>query len=88
MQIRMAHIREQGQDLAIFDAKPTSDSDSSRARLLSQLTSAAEAAGLNVDKAALVFTRNGRLAYFGPPDLVDFLKRRRLPSWNRTLTIS
>jgi hypothetical protein len=83
----MAHLRVQGIDFAVFDADAQSDSDSSRASVLSGLTMAARQKGLKVDKSALAFSRAGRIQFYGASDLVDYLAARGVPSWTHTITI-
>ncbi len=87
MTIRMAHLREQGIDFAVFEADAPSHTDADRKRALAQLMAAAREQGLNVEKAALAFTEYGSTTYFGTPDLVRFLSTNWIPSWTHQLSI-
>lgn len=87
MKIRMAHLRDQGIDFAVFAADAPSRLDSDRDRLLADLTRRAKAAGLQIDKSALTFTQHGRTRYFGTPDLVRYLAGRGVGRWTHTLDI-
>lgn len=90
MQINLAHILERATDgtpinVAIFDARSNSGSQTDNSRLLAQLTMKARGAGLKVDQAALAFAESGRIKFFGTPTLVDHLARSGLPSWTHTI---
>lgn len=87
LKLNFAHVQIQGVSVAIFDAKTTTNSDSARAQLLADLTQRARASGLRVDKSALAYGQNGRLMFYGTPDLVKYLKNRGLPSWTHTLSV-
>jgi hypothetical protein len=87
MQIRVAHLRAQGIDFAVFDADARSRLDSDRAELLLQLTAAARANGLNVDKSALAFRQGSQTRFYGTPDLVRFLANSGIPRWTHTITV-
>lgn len=73
MKIKLAHLREQGINFAVFFADAPSRTSHDRQVLLGQLTAKAQAAGLRVDKSALVITNAGRTGFYGTPDLVKFL---------------
>ena len=75
MRVNMAHLREQGIDFTVFEAKARSDLDRDRNELLDQLVQASRSQGLKVDKAALAYRHGGRMVFFGTPDLVKFLGR-------------
>lgn len=85
--IRMAHLRTQGINFAVFDADARTRNDRDRSELLAELASEARRSGLRVDKAALAFSEGGRLTYYGTPDLVRFLSRRGISRWTHTLTL-
>jgi len=87
MQIRVAHLRTQGIDFAVFDADATSHLDSDRARLLMELTDAARANGLKVDKSALAFRQGSRIRFYGTADLVRFLASNGISRWTHTITV-
>lgn len=73
MEIKLAHIREQGIDFIVFDADASARTREARAELLADLVDRARADGLHVDKAALAYRHGGRIEFFGTPDLVQFL---------------
>ncbi|MBD2246544.1 hypothetical protein [Nostoc sp. FACHB-888] len=87
MQVELAHLRTQGIDFAVFNANTRTDSDTARANLLRDLTVAARAAGLKIDKSALAFVRAGKTQFYGTPDLVNYLANQGLPSWTHTITV-
>lgn len=92
MKINVAHLREKSTsggwiDFAVFDAKSTAGTNHGNAQLLEQLTGAARSSGLKVDKAALAFTRNGRIEFYGTKDLVDYLARQGVPRWTHTIDV-
>jgi hypothetical protein len=87
MTINLAHVQIQGVNVAIFAASPQSDSNSARAEVLASLTSKARAAGLKVEKSALVFSRSGQTQIWGTPDLVNYLSNQGIPSWNHSITV-
>ena len=87
MQIRVAHLRTQGIDFAVFDADATSRLDSDRAELLVRLTAEARANGLKVDKSALAFRQGSQNRFYGTPDLVRFLANNGVPRWTHTITV-
>lgn len=81
--IRMAHVRIQGVDCAIFEANSKDNSDAGRDEVLAELTLAARAEGLRVDKAALAFGRR----FYGTADLVRYLAGGGAYHWTHTLTV-
>ena len=85
MQIKMAHLRDQGISFAVFAADATSHTDRERSEVLIDLTMRARAAGLRVDKAALAYEQNGRTMFYGVPDLVRYLQVAGVPRWTHTL---
>lgn len=87
MTIKMAHLRTQGIDFAVFDADSTCRSNAGRGRVLGNLTAQARLSGLNVDKAALAFRECGRLTFFGSPDLVRYLSGGWTPRWTHTINV-
>ena len=87
MKIRVAHLRHQGIDFAVFGADARSSTRSAREALLGELVVAARAHGLKVDKAALAYRTGGRTEFFGTPDLVRFLSGTGVPRWTHTLTV-
>ncbi len=86
MSIRVAHLRIQGIDVAIFAARPNVDTPSECAAALQQLTMRARAAGLKVDKAALAYSYGSGVRYYGTPDLVRYLQNNGVDHWTHTLT--
>lgn len=87
MTIRFAHVRIQGIDAAIFEARPLVDTDAGCEEALGQLTARARAGGLNIDKSALAYSRGRGVRCYGTPDLVRFLENNGLPRrWTHTLT--
>lgn len=76
MKIRLAHLRDQGIDFAVFEADAPSRRDEDRGELLSELVIRARANGLKVDKAALTFTEARRTKFYGSADLVKYLVSR------------
>lgn len=87
MKVNIAHINIQDQDCLICDANAKDYTDSTRDTLLAQLTAAAHAQNLRVDKSALAFNEYGRLKFYGSADLVAFLANNGLPRWTHTLII-
>lgn len=87
MTIKLAHLRTQGIDFAVFDADSNCRSQSGRARILGGLTAQARLSGLRVDKSALAFSEHGRLTFFGSPDLVRYLSGGWLPQWTHTINV-
>ena len=88
MRVEMGHYREQGIDIAVFNADAPSRTRSARGQLLASLTLAARRAGLRVSKAALAFREGGRTKFYGAPDLVRFLSRLgRVPPWTHELDV-
>ena len=87
MNIKMAHIREQGISFAVFAADATTRTNSGRSQLLASLVREAEGSGLKVDKAALCYQRGRNLEFYGTPDLVRFLSNRGRPRWTHELDI-
>jgi len=73
MKIKMAHLREQGIDFAVFGADARNRTNSGRDALLADLTAQARLSGLKVDKAALQYGHGSRLQFYGSSDLVRFL---------------
>jgi hypothetical protein len=88
MTVRMAHLRDQGINFAVFAVDAMTHDRGDRQTLLDQLTGTARHNGLRVDKAALAFEEGGRVTFFGPPDLVRYLvSRRGVPRWTHTLDV-
>ncbi|MCX4239492.1 hypothetical protein [Paraliomyxa miuraensis] len=85
--IRMAHLRTQRINFAVFAADAPSRRDVDRGELLHDLTVQARREGLRVDKSALVFSEGGRRNYYGTPDLVRYLSRHGISHWTHTLTV-
>lgn len=91
MNINFAHLRERATnggwiDFAVFGAHASSNSESENSRVLAQLTTKARMAGHKVDQAALAFNENGRLKFFGTPELVKHLSKSGLPRWTHTMS--
>jgi hypothetical protein len=87
VKINFAHVRIQGQSVAIFDADARTHTKSARTKLLTNLVSRVRLAGLRVDKAALAFIEAGDLTFFGSPDLVRYLVKNGLPEWTHTIDV-
>lgn len=87
MTVRMAHLRDQGINFAVFAVDAATHVNGDRQTLLNQLVLSARGNGLRVDKAALAFEEGGRLTFFGTPDLVRYLVSRGVPRWTHTLDI-
>lgn len=87
MSIRVAHLRIQGIDVAIFDAKPRIDTPGECAEALAELTMRARAAGLKVDKSALAYSYGRGIRFYGTPDLVQYLQNNGVDHWTHTLSI-
>ena len=92
MQINLAHLRERSTtgtpiDFAVFDARSNSGTQSDNSRLLDQLTTKARGAGLKVDQAALAYSENGRIRFFGSKHLVENLSRSGVPGWTHTINV-
>jgi hypothetical protein len=90
MRINFAHIRERSTsgghiDFAVFDARSNSGSDADNAQVLAGLTAKARLAGYKIDQAAIAFSQNGQLRFYGTKNLVEYLSRRGLPRWTHTL---
>lgn len=87
MRVRLAHLRDQGIDFAVFDADATSKSQTARRQLLARLWHIAECQGLKVDKAALCYSIGRRIEFFGTPDLVRYLQRGGVPTWTHWIDL-
>ena len=85
MSIRMAHLRTQGIDFAVFAADAPSRTPAARQHLLDELVYRARAQGLNIDKAALCYSRGGGTEFFGSADLVRYLARAGIPRWTHVV---
>lgn len=87
MKIDLAHIRERSTtggwiDFIVFGAKSTTNNND---QLLAQLTSKARINGLKVDQSALAYEKNGRIEFYGTPNLVNYLSKMGLPQWTHTI---
>lgn len=85
MRINFAHLRDQGIDFAVFDADAISRSNVDRNRLLADLTARARRTGLSIQKSALAFAANGRIQFYGTPDLVRYLASGWIPQWTHSI---
>ena len=90
MRINFAHIRARAAnggfiDFAVFEANASSGMDSDRADVLHNLTMKARFQGLKVDQSALAYSENGRIRFYGSPNLVDHLSRSGLPRWTHSM---
>lgn len=85
--IKMAHLRTQGINFAVFAADAPSHSNRARDQLLGQLAVEARQSGLRVDKAALAYSQGGRTSFYGTPDLVRYLSTHGVSQWTHTLTV-
>ncbi len=89
MKIRLAHLKEHSTsggwiNFAVFDAQSSSGANSA---LLTQLTVKARASGLKVDQSALAFNHNGRIKYYGSPNLVTYLAKSGISQWTHNIDI-
>lgn len=92
MEIKFAHLRERstsGGDInfAVFDARATSNTDSARSQVLSDLTRRARASGLKVDQSALAYSESGTTKLYGDKNLVQYLSRTWMPTWTHQLNV-
>jgi hypothetical protein len=87
MRVSLAHLRIQSVDVAVFDARPTVDSNQARTRLLADLTARARTSGLKIDKSALAFWSAGRVMFYGTPDLVQYLQASGVPGWTHWIDV-
>ena len=87
MRIRLAHLRDQGINFAVFAADAKTPSNSERNALLERLTHEARLQGLKIDKSALAFDSCGRTQFFGTPDLVKYLARFGIRGWTHTIEV-
>jgi len=85
MRIRIAHLRTQGIDFAVFAADATAHTDGAQANLLADLTRRARAAGLRIEKSALAYMEGGRPTYYGTSDLVRYLANNGVSHWTHEL---
>jgi hypothetical protein len=88
--INFAHLRERATNggwinFAVFEADATNRTNSGRNAVLNRLTLKARASGLRVDQSALAFEENGRIKYFGDPNLVQYLARNFRPYWTHSI---
>lgn len=74
-------------DFIVFEADVRSGMDGDRAELLLDLTNRARSEGLNVVKSALAFRENGRIMFYGTPDLVEYLSNNGVPRWTHYLNV-
>lgn len=92
MKVGLAYIRGRSTtrgfiDFAVFDTDADSKIDSDRSALLVDLTDRARAAGLSIEKSALAYRENGRLTFYGTPDLVEYLSHKGVPQWTHYLSV-
>lgn len=88
MKISLAHLHHLGIDFAVFDADAQAHTSSARAAVLAKLTTTARQSGLKIDKSALAYAENGRLSFYGTPDLVNFLASSGgVPAWTHTINV-
>lgn len=92
MTINFAHLRDRSTtggyiNFAVFEADANSRTNQGRALLLQQLTSAARQQNLRIDKAALAFSENGRVKFYGSSDLVNYLANIGIPRWTHQLDV-
>lgn len=86
MSFYIAHVNIQGRSCLICDADATSRLNTDRDRLLARLVAQARASGLRVDLAALAFSQNGRITFYGERSLTQFLSDNGLPRWTHKLS--
>ena len=82
--IDFSHLKElstNGQyvSFAIFQAKPTQNSERAREELLAQLILDARGLGLRVESAAIVYDENGQIKTWGHEFALDYLSKRGIP---------
>ncbi|MBS1807765.1 MAG: hypothetical protein JST84_06200 [Acidobacteria bacterium] len=92
MKIGIAYLRGRSEtggfiDFAVFNADARSGGAGDRADVLQDLTERARAAGLTIQKSALAFNENGRITFYGTPDLVEYLSNNGVPAWTHYLTL-
>jgi hypothetical protein len=87
MRIQLAHLNIQNINVAIFNAKPTINTDANRSLLLSDLTNKARAAGLKVEKSAIAYSEAQRVVYYGTPDLVKYLQSAGVNHWTHWIEV-
>ena len=92
MNINLAHVRERSVhggwiNFVVFEADATDRTASGRARVLAGLTLKARANRLKVDQAAIAFVENGKIHFYGDPNLVDYLSKSGVPRWTHKLDI-
>jgi hypothetical protein len=84
MHINFSYLKERSTSggyitFIVFHANSVSGGDSGRAEVLHDLTMRARANGYVADQAALTYRENGRTAFYGSRNLVDYLSRRGAP---------
>ncbi len=92
MKVHLAHLSERKilggwTDFAVFNARTQTGTEDKNRELLGKLTETARSAGYKIDHAALAFRQNGRLRYYGPGNIVDYLSRHGVPRWTGTIEI-
>lgn len=92
MKINFAHVRERSVqggwiNFVVFEADANDRTASGRARVLADLTFRARAKRLKVDQSAIAFNENGRIHFYGNPNLVDYLSKSGVPAWTHRLDI-
>jgi hypothetical protein len=90
MRINFAHLSApsttgRNVSFAIFEAKATNDA--LRTTFLNQLTNVARQNDLRVESAALVYSENGQIKYWGDEFAVSFLKSEGIPKMTNYMDI-
>lgn len=90
MRINFAHLSSpsttgRNVSFAIFEAK--ANNDSLRDTFLNQLTNLARQNDLRVESAALVYSENGQMKYWGDEFAVSYLKARGIPAMTNYMEI-
>ena len=84
----IAHVRVGTANCLFIAANAAARTDAARSQVLAQLRRCANAANLRVDLAVLVYTEAGQTRSYGDRQLVDWLKRNPIPTFNKRLTCS
>jgi curli biogenesis system outer membrane secretion channel CsgG len=93
MKVNVGHFRQETSDggfidFAVFDARTESGTEKDNLELLNNLIRATvQLKNLKIDRAALVFKRDGEIRFYGSKDLVDFLSKHGFPKWNVVLEL-
>ena len=93
IKVNLGHFRQQTSegdfiDFAVFDAKSQSGTEEDNNAILNRLVKiAVEEKNLKIDRAALIFEKDGEKVFYGSTDLVQYLSRVGFPKWTHTLEL-